>query len=203
MSISIYTVQENQIDQASSLLAAAFQCDPLFVQVFSDAEDRARLLPWFFGVDVRYACRFGLALAVGEPLAGVANWLTPDEPTYTEDHLEAVGASQAPEVLGREQFKLLLDIGTYIDAQFKPQLPDRYWMCETIGVDQAVQGSGIGSALLDTVHERSDQDGNPCALWTTQPRAVPFYLRRGYDLVCEGTEPQSGLSFWGFMRTPQ
>ncbi len=203
MNIEISTVREDQINQAASPLAAAFQCHPMFVAIIPDAEERARLLPWFFGVDVRYAHCYGLALAAGEPVEGVASWLTSDEPAYTEEHLIAVGAGRAPKILGPEQFDTLLRIGAYIDAHHEPQLPDRYWMCEMIGVDPAAQSGGIGSALPEAAHERSNRDGNPCALWTTQPRAVPFYLRHGYDLICEGTEPQSGVSFWGFIRTPQ
>ena len=121
MTIRVSTVQEDQIDLAASLLASALHDDPLFIAVFPDAEDRARRLPWFFGVDVRYAHRYGLSLAAGEPLAGVANWLTPDEPAYTEEHLMAVGASQAPDVLGHEQFKnTVADRGVHRHASQVP-----------------------------------------------------------------------------------
>lgn len=199
--IAIIRLTDDQIDDAARILARAFQDDPLFQYAFPEPERRARLLPWLFGVEAGYVQRYGVALVPAGSLDGVALWFPPGV-TLVDERLVEFGADQAPEIFGSESFERLFGVAGYIDAQHEAQLPDRVWLCPTIGVSPDRQSGGIGSALLNEIHQRADHDSLPCALWTTQPRAVPFYQRHGYEVVCDGAEPESGVQFWGFVRQP-
>jgi hypothetical protein len=57
---------------------------------------------------------------------------------------------------------------------------------------------------LETVGEhglrRADETRQPCYLETFAERNVPFYLRHGFELVVDETEPSSGIRTWGFYR---
>ena len=71
----------------------------------------------------------------------------------------------------------------------------------TIGVDPSRQGQGIGSRLLEAANARANADVySQIVLLTLQPRNVPLYERHGYKTVCGGTEPSSGLAWWGVRR---
>jgi GNAT superfamily N-acetyltransferase len=52
-----------------------------------------------------------------------------------------------------------------------------------LGVDQARQRQGIGSALLAPTLERADLERLPCYLETLATMNVPFYERHGFAVV--------------------
>ena len=58
----------------------------------------------------------------------------------------------------------------------------------------------LGSTLLEHGLRRADETGRPCYLETFAERNVPFYLRHGFELVVDETEPFSGIRTWGFHR---
>jgi hypothetical protein len=48
----------------------------------------------------------------------------------------------------------------------------------------------------------ADAQGLPCYLETYEKRNIPFYLRRGFNLVRTEQVPNSDLCFWCFRREP-
>ena len=52
------------------------------------------------------------------------------------------------------------------------------------------------------MNDLADVHGATVSLVTYQPRNVGFYARYGYPVICEGTEPISGVRYWGFERKP-
>ena len=57
-------------------------------------------------------------------------------------------------------------------------------------------GQGIGSALIDWVTQRGVQ----CGLLTSLPANIPFYERRGFEVVSERADPDGTLRMWAMLR---
>jgi GNAT superfamily N-acetyltransferase len=72
-----------------------------------------------------------------------------------------------------------------------------------LGVTPMRQGQGTGSALLQPVLARADTDQLPCYLETGVARNVPFYERRGFQVVAEGALPRGGPPLWAMVRAPR
>jgi GNAT superfamily N-acetyltransferase len=79
-------------------------------------------------------------------------------------------------------------------------MPEPHWYLPLLGVDPALQGRGAGSALLKVVLDRADSARLPAYLWTAKARNVSFYQRRGFEVLTEGVEPDSGIRFWTMRR---
>jgi GNAT superfamily N-acetyltransferase len=57
------------------------------------------------------------------------------------------------------------------------------WYLPWLGVDSAVQGKGLGSALMRPCLEIVDSYHLPAYLDSTNPRNVPFYERHGFEIT--------------------
>ena len=71
-----------------------------------------------------------------------------------------------------------------------------------LGVSPGYQRQGIGGALLTPVLQRADREGAACYLGTFVADNVPFYERRGFQVVEAGVEPTSVVAFWAMKRKP-
>jgi hypothetical protein len=49
---------------------------------------------------------------------------------------------------------------------------------------------------------RADQQGLPCYLETHDEKNIPYYQKRGFELVRAEHVPGVGLPFWCFVRQP-
>jgi GNAT superfamily N-acetyltransferase len=74
----------------------------------------------------------------------------------------------------------LADLETIFDrmASYHPTGP--HWYLPVIGVDPACQGRGLGSALMRYALVRSDRDGVPAYLESSNPRNISLYERHGF-----------------------
>ena len=82
-------------------------------------------------------------------------------------------------------------------------VPDEpVWFLEIVGVDPAAQGKGVGSALIHHGIERSQADGNPAFLETSEERNVAYYERFGFRVVEEDDAPLGGPHVWFMRRDP-
>ena len=72
-------------------------------------------------------------------------------------------------------------------------------LLDSIAVEPAAQGRGIGSALIECGLSRARADGRGVLLETGNPRNVPLYERHGFRLIDEGDAPGGGPHVW-FMR---
>jgi ribosomal protein S18 acetylase RimI-like enzyme len=63
--------------------------------------------------------------------------------------------------------------------RFHPKGP--HWYLPLIGVDPTAQNQGHGSALLEHALGRSDADGLPAYLESSNPRNITLYQRHGFE----------------------
>ena len=150
--------------------------------------------------------RFGQVLGTDVRLDGVAVMVAPDAGVLTEEDMDGLGYRRGRELVGtelwdRSRTKVLAMLEPAEEALHRA-VPEPNWYLDAIAVEPGQQGRGIGSALLDAVHARTDADGLPISLLTFQPRNLALYQRHGYAVVCEGTAPDGGPPWWGMRRDP-
>ena len=145
---------------------------------------------------VRYDCLFGCVDHL-PGFAAVATWMRPGETVETPERLAAAGFDELPPEVPLDR----------LDAFFSSIAPFHqgaaaapHWYLRLLGVDPDRQGGGLGSVLLAHGLQRADASGHPCYLETFEARNVSFYLRHGFDLVVDETEPATGIRVWGFHR---
>lgn len=91
-----------------------------------------------------------------------------------------------------------------LDAFQQAHHPRRpHWYLSILAAAPALQGRGIGSALLRALAARADADGRPCYLETDTEANVRLYMRHGFDVVGEHVLPElGGVRFWRMERPP-
>jgi ribosomal protein S18 acetylase RimI-like enzyme len=203
---------ETGVHDVATLLGAAFQNDPLMVHACPDPDHRARWLPWMFVWPVWWGLLRGEVLTTAGRLKGAAI-IVPSDTAGEEDSEVALRARR--DRAARERDLSPAEIDTWLrydaalDAAVQPAdhelakvMPRRHLYLAVLGVGPAHQGRGVGSSLLRAVNARADTDDMPSTLITYQPNNLLLYGRHGYEVVCAGTAPDSGLRWWGMQRQP-
>jgi GNAT superfamily N-acetyltransferase len=62
---------------------------------------------------------------------------------------------------------------------------EEHYYLEAIGTRRDMQSKGVGSSLLRHMLDRSDAEGIPTYLESSNPRNVPFYARHGFRVTGE------------------
>lgn len=76
------------------------------------------------------------------------------------------------------------------------------WLLDALGVDPAVHGTGVGSALARHGLARATAAGRPTFVETGTPRNVPFYEHLGFHIVDEDDAPGGGPRIWFLRHDP-
>jgi GNAT superfamily N-acetyltransferase len=186
----------------SAMMARAFDDDPLMTWIFPDESMRRRRLPAFFAASMRGSGlrHAGTELAVaGDEVVGCATWLPPDVwmPSVWQQLVALPGYIRT---LGS---RLSVASASYSALlRLHPQAPP-HWYLAGIGTDPPVQGTGIGSELMNSRLARCDAEGTPAYLESSKQRNVPFYERHGFTVTSELTIPGGGPTLWLMWREPR
>ena len=108
---------------------------------------------------------------------GAALWLAPGAEPDGE-RLASLFEEHAPADVAPDLMRVFEQMG-----QFHPHEP--HWYLPLIGVDPACQGQGHGAALMRHALQRSDRDGVPAYLVSSNPRNISLYLRHGFEIMGE------------------
>jgi ribosomal protein S18 acetylase RimI-like enzyme len=79
---------------------------------------------------------------------------------------------------------------------------EHHWYLEFIGTDPAHQGKGVGSALLQPMVDRFDEEGVPAYLESSKEANLAFYGRFGFEVTERITLP-GGVHEWLMWRDPR
>jgi GNAT superfamily N-acetyltransferase len=183
------------VREAAGVMARAFQDDPAWAWVVPDEERRRRVLPALFRSGLRLESLRGNIVRSTDG-AGVAIWVPPHAPRPTRAQMLRSGIPFSSLTLRREERPRLL---RYLRANFELRstaLPDSCWLLSGVAVEPGRHGRGIGSALIDWVTQR----GVVCGLLTSLPANIPFYERRGFEVVSERADPDGSLRMWAMLR---
>ena len=168
----VETRQPDAAERAFATLTLAFAADPPCRWLFPAPEQYLRSFPAFARAFGGAALARGTARLVER---GAALWLQPGaEPD--EEALIALIEDSIEEGQRGDTFALFAEM-----ARVHPQEP--HWYLPLIGVEPALQGRGLGSALILPVLKECDAAGLPAYLEATSPRNRPLYERLGFEVV--------------------
>ncbi len=196
-------IRPNQIPSAARVMANAFANAPRYTFRLPNDTQRQARLPWVWGATIRAYLHSGGAVYVahggsGDAVLGVAIWGSPQKPKHSTLTLLRSGLWAAPVRLGIPAWRRRRALAPVL-AALKP--PGPCWYLNGIGVDPSAQRTGLGSALINQMLPRIDDDALPAFLDTSAPDSLGYYERFGFLVTAELTLP-NGIPLWGMTRQP-
>src|SRR4029077_9938575 len=162
----------------SRLFAAAFTADPVFNWIARPGPRRPQVLEqFFFWLLKTRAIPFGEVWMSGDANVCAA-WLPPEAPASPGGFLEQMRLF--PLFVRLCGFPRLLRGSAMADAMEKnhPHVKDYY--LGYIAVARALQGMGLGGAMLEATVRRADEMAVPAYLENSNPRNARLYERAGF-----------------------
>jgi GNAT superfamily N-acetyltransferase len=194
----VLPLQKEDVEVAGRVIARAFHEDELTVHLYPDSQTRSRFAPAMFEALVRYDQLFGQV----DHLAGctaVASWMRPGETVETPERLAQAGFDGLPDDVPLETLDAVFG---YIGSVIATAAPEPHWHLRLLGVEPGHQGGGLGAVVMRHGIERAAQTDHAVVLETFSERAVPFYLRNGFEILVDQVEPTSGLRFLALCHRP-
>jgi ribosomal protein S18 acetylase RimI-like enzyme len=198
---TVLPLSYSQIPQAAGVLARAFYADPFFTFALPDETRRRQVLPWFYEKFLHYGQRYGKVYTTAS-LEGVAIWLGPHKPSLAFPGILLSGLWQFPFRLHWPELMRSLLLSNYADRLHAAAIRGPHWYVSELGVDAALQGQGVGSALLQPVLESSDRQALCCYLETNNEKNLLFYERHGFSVVSQGHARFAAPPTWAMLRNP-
>jgi ribosomal protein S18 acetylase RimI-like enzyme len=183
MDVEIGPLPRQRVRAASLLLTRAFADDGILTHYLTGRRGQRIAIPAFFSAVILEHLATTYAATAGTELVGVLTCAGPDEPR------PRLGARirarsrllQVQALFPRSSRQLLAGFRSM--ERLRP--PQPHWYLAFAGVEPALQGHGIGEALLRPVLQQADSDAVPCYLETPFPRTHALYRRLGFEIVSE------------------
>jgi GNAT superfamily N-acetyltransferase len=191
--------------RATEAMVRAFADDPLWAAIIPDRAMRLAASDGIYGVNVRYAARYGEVYSTSDNFEGAAVWLPPGDPGMRTLPMLLIGGPgllRAMSRLDRASRRRMFATFDYTESKRKT-LPAPYWYLSQLGVVPERQGQGYGSRLLAPMLARCDVDGVAAYLETETTDNVAFYEKRGFRVLTDEVLPDSGARLWTMWRAPQ
>ena len=189
-----------ELEPIVHVLARAFDDDPVPRFLFRGEWRRRRGLRTFFRIQLRHTYLDKDEVWTTPDVAGAALWAPPGAPRPGWSDLARL-TPVLPYLtgLGRrlpDAARLLASVD-----RARPRAP--HWYLATLGTDPDRQGKGIGSALLQAVLTRIDEEASPAYLESSKERNLAFYARHGFEVTGEIHTPNGGPTLWLMWREPR
>jgi ribosomal protein S18 acetylase RimI-like enzyme len=168
---TISSVATSEETSVIATLVSAFIADPVERWLFAEPLQYLTHFPTFVAAFGMGGYASDTVFKLGD-FAAVAIWIPPGAAT-DGDAIVAALMESVPSDKHGDAFSVL----EQMDAAH-PKEP--HWYLPWLGVDAALQGAGLGAALLRHGLARVDADRVPAFLETPNPRTVPFYERHGF-----------------------
>jgi len=117
-------------------------------------------------------------------------WIPPDVAFATADDVargSGIIAQHAGQTKADEAFATIVTARQHL-------LEEPHWTLQYVGVRRARHGTGLGGAAVGPGLARSDDEGLPCSLVSTNARNVPFYERLGFTVAVEVPTPDGSAT---------
>lgn len=178
-----------------AMLSRAFADDPAMTFLFPDPVQRARRMPRLFALlfdtDVNGGMR--LTTAGGE---AATLWRGPGRIRTNRGDMWRHALPLAA-VFGTALRRAV----TLSDAITAHMPAGDYWYLHLAGCEPALQGRGLGAAVIRAGLSRA-AGRLPCYLETATQANVGFYNRLGFAVTDEWCVPRGGPRFWSMVRSP-
>jgi ribosomal protein S18 acetylase RimI-like enzyme len=182
----------------AATLADAFWDDPVQQFLLPHDGSRTRRLTSLFTLFLRGHYLTLGATSMTADHAGAALWAPPGRAVVPP----GVMVKQIPGTLRALGRRSLLGVRT-LKAVEKVHPKEPHWYLGVLGVRQAHQGKGLGSALLQPVLQRCDAEGVPAYLESSKHDNIAFYRRHGFEVTRELPLPKGGPPVWCMWREPR
>jgi ribosomal protein S18 acetylase RimI-like enzyme len=192
-------MHENALKAASETLARAFMNDPIQIYALPDTEERKNKSPDHFAAILQYGLMFGDVYA-SENAGGAVVWLRPGETKITPEQAQQGGLGKLTQILGQEASDRFFAVFDFLEPYHRKDATEPHWYTWVVGVDPALQGTGLGRALLTPVMDIARSNKTPVYLETAGLSTIPFYIKLGFRMVRELTDPTSKLKLWTFRK---
>jgi GNAT superfamily N-acetyltransferase len=168
------------LDGLTETLSAAFETDPLWSWAFPERDDLAVWWRFLIGSALRYPWVW----ITGE-YAAASVWIPPDGDELTAEEEERIEPLLAD--LAGPRAPVILELLERFEASHPREQPHYY--LSLLGTHPDHRGSGLGMALLADNLARTDAEGVPAYLESSNPRNNKRYERLGFRQVGEFTTP--------------
>jgi ribosomal protein S18 acetylase RimI-like enzyme len=181
-------------------LGRAFRDDPIFefLSPGLDVDTRAHRCQWFFRAEAAIRTRQAAVWTTPDG-TGAAIWAPPGRWRMTLGQtlrlaVPILRGARANAVRGLSALSAI--------EKAHPHDPP-HWYLAVLGTDPDHQGRGIGSALLQPVLDRCDEDGLGAYLESSKEANIPFYERHGFTVVQELPLGKGAPPVWPMWRDPR
>jgi ribosomal protein S18 acetylase RimI-like enzyme len=195
--VEVRKVTAADVPQVAAALARSFHDDPVMTYIVPTKNQPLRMRQ-FFESEIKYlSMPLGDSYTTGDEVMGAALWSPPGKWKPSWSALLR-SAPSFVRTIGLNMRSALNLMGV-VDRKH-PREPHYY--LSTLGTDPHFQRSGVGSALLQPVLQRCDEEGIPAYLESSKDVNVPYYRRHGFEVTEEVTVP-GGPTLWLMWREPQ
>jgi GNAT superfamily N-acetyltransferase len=180
------------------MLVRAFDDDPVSNFMFAGPGRRRRGLHSFFTSQLRRQYLPNGHVYVTEDLSGAALWGPPDRERHPVAELLQLFPT-APFLASAHTIgalRLLFKVESLHPTE-------RHWYLFTIGTAPEKQGKGVGTALLRTMLDHVDEQGDPAYLESSKERNVPLYARFGFEVIDQMPSTSGSPPIWRMWREPR
>lgn len=195
--IGVRTAAGDAVPKVAAVLADAFINDPVYTWLVPGSLRRqARLRTMFAAEMEQYVVPNGTVWTTSA-YDGAVSELPP-------------GAWEMPlSFTGKEALKWLRAFGRRLalagrvhHAMEERHLREPHFYVRTVGVRTALQGQGVGSALMQPTVERADSAGLPTYIEASSERSAALYERLGFVHMDVLELPEGGPPVWLMRRPP-
>ncbi|KGM09441.1 GNAT family N-acetyltransferase [Cellulomonas bogoriensis] len=193
------------VRKVRTLLARAFHDDPLMEWVFPDAATRPDAVAAWLGLFVEHDQAVGEVEVLrgegpGAPVQAVAVW-RPSTGAPATGTLPTIGGLLTL-LIGPER-TVEVAHGLRAIHELAPTQPHTY--LHFLAVDPELQGRGLGRRVMARGLRRSLDAGTGVHLETTNPRALTFYHRLGFQITGQrqvNAPGRPGPTMWAMWARP-
>ena len=194
----VHRLAEHERPQLVKALARAFFADPVMQWFYPDDQRRMEQLEGLFGYFGEKVWFPHDETYTTAGVVGGAIWLPPDE--WRVGALDQVRL--LPGLISATGLRDLFRGLRGFNLMESKHPHDRHYYLPVIGVSPEGQGKGLGTALLQPILKRCDEERMPAYLEATTPRGRACYERNGFEVTGELVLPK-GPPMWPMWREPR
>jgi GNAT superfamily N-acetyltransferase len=189
--VEITQATPDRLPELASVLGRAFAVEPMMRWPLCESDDNEQRLIRAFAIFVEDPIRLGMVWEAGAA-TGAMIWIPADQMDALDDGNLAMRSVYERED-GARRFDRFWD---WVGSKH-PDEP--LALLDSVAVEPAAQGRGIGSALIRHGLDRARRAGHGAWAETGNPRNVPLYERHGFRVVDDADAPGGGPHIW-FLR---
>lgn len=186
------------VDALAQVTARAFESDPFWRFLFPSGDFMQRAIRLAsFELRHMHLRNDEVWTTTGE-IQGAAMWAPPNK--WRQSTSEAIRTAPSMlRIFGPHALKLL----STMNAIEKAHPPGPHYYLAVLGTDPTHQGQGVGSACLEPVLERCDEQGVGAYLESSKESNIAFYNRHGFELTRKLDLPAGAPPLWAMWREPK